>query len=126
MFTLRMSNYNSSSPPFRQILIWKVLLGIRKLKSLILDKKTGKSYLGQENQRVLSCIRKPKTQCLPNVCLMSALCPQSLPNVPNICLMFLISAQCTICLPNIPCVYPMFPLSPQYCSRSNLGFLPIC
>ena len=46
-------------------------------------------------------------QCLPNVCPMSAQCPQFPLNVPYVCLMFLISAQCPICLPNVPNFCPM-------------------
>jgi hypothetical protein len=77
-------------------------------------------------------------QCLPNVCPMSAQC---LPNVypmshmsaqcpqylleclPKVCPMSPVSAQC---LPNVSYVCPVFPNSAQCCSRSNLGFLPIC
>ena len=45
--------------------------------------------------------------CLPNICPMSAQCPQFPLNVPYVCLMFLISAQCPICLPNVLNFYPM-------------------
>ena len=38
----------------------KFLSEIRKPESLILDKKTGKFYLGLENQKVSYWIRKPK------------------------------------------------------------------
>ena len=46
------------------ILLLLLLLRHAFRQILILDKKTGKSYLGQENQKVLYWIRKPESLIL--------------------------------------------------------------
>ena len=103
------------------------LYEIRGEESLILDKKTEKSYLGKENWKVLSYMREPK--CLQEKYRKSykkygGL--QCLPNVHNFCPVSTISAQYPICLPSGHKSCLMSTISAQWSSRSNLKSLPIC
>ena len=107
----------------REVLLWSLfsfshfinfLNEIRKLKNLILEKKTENSYLGSENRKVLSWISfilheeikslilHEKTNVY-NVCPISEQCPLCLPNVPNFCPMSQMSAQWSWFLPNVIC-----------------------
>ena len=86
---------------FRQILI----LDKKKLESLILDEKTGDSYLGYKNRKVLSCMKESKSLLL-HFCRMSVecllnYCPMSAQYLPNVCPMSHVSTQCPQILPNV-------------------------
>ena len=82
---------------------------MRKLKSLILHEKYRKSYK-----------KYGGLQCLPNVCPMSAPCPQFLLNVHNA--MSPISAQCPQFLPNVVCgqISDFFRYVPYQTSKKNV------
>ena len=91
--------------------IRKVLCWIRNRESLIVDKKTWKSYLGKDNLKVLSWIRNPKSLILHERIQKSfiswgnwIICPMSSQFLPNVCP---ISAKCSKCLPNVPKFCPM-------------------